>query len=326
MCWTPDRPSNKFNGRGRFLRGLIDTRGFTLVELLVVIAIIGILVALLLPAVQAAREAARRTDCSNKLKQIGLAIQNYHSAHQVFPTGAAANTTGCPPRGAEGVYERAPWSVLILPHLEQQNRYDRFDIEAPFSAFYRNGTPNRDEQFRPNSAFQCPSDPKSVPDWPNTNYTVCSGGGDETDLDCTATGSPGYVFYTNGLFFMNSKIHTGDVLDGTSNTIMAGEIIEVQGPDDLDPDKPGKYSSWATGVRIYSAGRFSHYQTITATVLQHNFRFGSKLLNYSSWHPGGAHLLMADGSTHFVMESIDLQVYRDLGDRDDRAPVEGFQP
>ena len=105
--------------------------GFTLVELLVVIAIIGILIALLLPAVQAAREAARRMQCSNNLKQIGLAMHAYHAAHRVFPPGGLANTDTCPPSGSETL-QGAGWSILILPYLEQLTLYKQFNFSCSF--------------------------------------------------------------------------------------------------------------------------------------------------------------------------------------------------
>ena len=107
-------------------------RGFTLIELLVVIAIIAILVALLLPAVQQAREAARRSSCKNQLKQLGLALQNYHDTHTVFPIGAGLAGTS-----ATGSARRAPWTVLILPFLEENAVYDEFNFSETFLSHFQ---------------------------------------------------------------------------------------------------------------------------------------------------------------------------------------------
>ena len=106
-----------------------DTRGFTLIELLVVIAIIGVLVALLLPAVQQAREAARRTQCRGNLKQFGIAIHNYHSTHGVFPIGAGSIKNACPLAGTEGTQERAPWTILLLPFIDRGR--ERHPLKRP---------------------------------------------------------------------------------------------------------------------------------------------------------------------------------------------------
>ncbi len=138
----------------RFRRPL---HGFTLVELLVVIAIIGILIALLLPAVQAAREAARRMHCANNLKQIGLALLNYESQHGVFPPGGVTKTTTCNLSGSEADDSMAPWTVVILPFLEDMARYKEYDLRAAFAPTYRiTGATNYSKQFKPNAKFECP--------------------------------------------------------------------------------------------------------------------------------------------------------------------------
>ena len=137
--------------------------GFTLVELLVVIAIIGILIGLLLPAVQSAREAARRMQCSNQLKQLGLALHGYHTAHGVFPPGGITKRprTECLLKGSESTDGGAPWTVMILPYLEGTAQYEQYDFNKPFSSMHWTSTPNRAVQFRPNAQFQCPTDPTS---------------------------------------------------------------------------------------------------------------------------------------------------------------------
>ncbi|MCA9089676.1 MAG: DUF1559 domain-containing protein [Planctomycetaceae bacterium] len=146
--------------------------GFTLIELLVVIAIIAILIALLLPAVQQAREAARRSQCKNNLKQLGLALHNYHDTFNTFPPGgvsALANSNCNPTGGSEPANQGAPWTVLVLPYVDEAPRYNSFNFDTYFISFF-NGYPptsgyggsggNYTEQVRPCNRFQCPSEPR----------------------------------------------------------------------------------------------------------------------------------------------------------------------
>ena len=144
--------------------------GFTLIELLVVIAIIAILVALLLPAVQQAREAARRTSCKNQLKQLGLALQNYHDVHSVFPIGEGfAGTVAQFASSCDGSQKRAPWTVLILPYLEQGALYDSFNFSLQFRGIYSE-TPTTGVNFVASNqivpVYHCPSFP--APDYTPT--------------------------------------------------------------------------------------------------------------------------------------------------------------
>lgn len=159
-------------------------RGFTLVELLVVIAIIGVLVALLLPAVQAAREAARRTKCVNQMKQLALACHNYHDTLGTLPSGGI-NVSTIPTTTSNwcstGKVEdsRAPWSVLILPFMEDNALYEKFDFGRQFTSTSNLiGYAQNDALFKLNNPkFQCPSDPNSNRAANNTNYFGVQGGG-----------------------------------------------------------------------------------------------------------------------------------------------------
>tara|TARA_B100000809_G_scaffold258850_1_gene302765 strand:+ start:310 stop:1194 length:885 start_codon:yes stop_codon:yes gene_type:complete len=294
---------------------------------LVVIAIIGILVAMLLPAVQAAREAARRAQCSNKLKQIALALHNYHSAHNTFPPGGITKlpVSNCELQGTPDLDVGPPWTVLILPYLEDQDRYDRYDFAGSFAgSTWATGADNYNIQFQPNYNFQCPSDPNSRAEVYNTNYYACQGG-DVLPL-CRAPGEPTRVIFHNGIFFNNSKISVRKVHDGSSKVVLVGETkyspsIPVNVPRD-------PYTSWDTGFRVYpssygwpsgtcatfeqinswnydpASGQDFHYQTST---------FGSN-------HPGGCQFAMADGSIHFISENIDITTYRGMGARSDGLP------
>ena len=191
------------------MKSIRPWRGFTLVELLVVIAIIGVLVALLLPAVQAAREAARRTSCSNNLKQIGLALHNYHDTFNVFPPGnfmaagpipnpipanvVVPNANGCF-TGAGSVRPGAPWTVLVLPYIEQKPLHDSLDFNVEFNSYQNIGTQTINTQRCriPISVYRCPSYATPPHPWVRptavagtdqsyapliNNYYACMGGG-----------------------------------------------------------------------------------------------------------------------------------------------------
>jgi prepilin-type N-terminal cleavage/methylation domain-containing protein/prepilin-type processing-associated H-X9-DG protein len=214
-----------------------SNRGFTLVELLVVIAIIGILVALLLPAVQAAREAARRMSCSNNLKQLALSIHNYHDTYKTFPPIRGGQLTNNQPFGTN-TYPNCPgwinstgfsWRTLVLPYMEQQPLYDQINFSASLhgcynptgtSGFPRAGSLNNTPGQRPGevriAAFECPSE--AAP--PIGNEAPTNYGG--------IFGSTAQFFTNNpaiaGIFSHNAVRKMATVQDGTANTVMVGEV------------------------------------------------------------------------------------------------------
>ncbi|HWL09103.1 MAG TPA: DUF1559 domain-containing protein, partial [Planctomicrobium sp.] len=212
-------------------RNRMRRSGFTLIELLVVIAIIAILVALLLPAVQQAREAARRSDCKNRLKQLGLAMHNYHDTHRVFPSGFVTNvnttvTNWCrtEPTGtglARNQY--APWTVMLLPFLEETNLYNEFEFDLRFrsnSGIAGQGR-NNNLFLRPMFKYQCPSDPASKPGLNNINYFGVQGGGVRNNGVEPIKNAQCYrddrVFFNTGVLFHNSSVGFRHMTDGSSN-------------------------------------------------------------------------------------------------------------
>jgi len=283
-----------------------DTRGgFTLIELLVVIAIIAGLIALLLPAVQAAREAARRAQCMNNLKQMGLALQNYHASFQVFPPGYVAAR---PFFDAET--DTAPgwsWASMILPQLEQGPLFSAINFSLPIQA------PANTTAARTNIAgFLCPSDQFQrstfpVPDgFGNAVATVAPNsyaantGNDAADV-ALGLNNDGLG---NGLFFRNSAIRIAAITDGTSQTVMlqerawgnsegtwtgavAGGLI-IRGPFNPCP---------GSGAATYLAPCLV---LLHCHLLNTNSDFDGGLDDPSSFHPGGANALFADGSVHFL--------------------------
>lgn len=305
---------------------------FTLVELLVVITIIGILIALLLPAVQAAREAARRMRCANGLKQIGLALHNYHSAHRVFPPGAITRlaVSACPLVGNETNDPGAPWSVLIAPFMEDTAQFEKYDFRKSFADLHwTTGAGNWRVQFQHNPKYHCPSDPNSTPGACNTNYFACQGGG-VTPM-CRATGDSGRVFFQNGIFFNNSSVRLADITDGSSNVFLVGETKYC--PCKGSAVSPDAYVSWDSGLRVYADASMSYTTVLCAAMEQINssnidpakaYPATVSTRTFGSNHPGGCHFAMADASVHFLSQTIDLQLYRELGIRDDNLPVQGF--
>jgi len=278
--------------------------GFTLVELLVVITIIGILIALLLPAVQAAREAARRMQCANNLKQFGLALHNYHQAMGRFPPGAswAAGSGGM----GLGLH------VFILPYIEQQAVYDEL-YETENAYHVPLGQQVAD-------VFTCPSDGKHPYDrfspemkWRTTNYRGIAGAGRDGNLVPLGDSQCG-DYYTDGVFFPYSHTRITDILDGSSNTMAVGEAtfelrLWTKGAffEGSPEDKVCVFTAKNIRWPMNSDPEVLCYMDCTGsrTCLFNDSYFGSR-------HPGGAQFAFADGSTHFISETIDFIVFQDL--------------
>ena len=335
--------------------------GFTLVELLVVIAIIGVLVGLLLPAVQSAREAARRMSCSNNAKQLGLAMHNYHSAFKQFPAHRAG-TTGTKGyvnlAGGNDDSNRARSSMLtgLLPFLEQQPLWDT--ISNPVSVQF-NGTvrtqpwpamgPNTwNGQYTPwrtlIAPFNCPSDAGPAVTTGTTNYGACVG----DVVDQLGSRNPARET-RRGIFMSATHQRFRDIVDGTGNTIAMCEMTNSLGSRDvsgggaydhginpkLNPDQcaalvdPLRPKFFAPGVLLlgYGApigkwggsgrgnrwsdggGNLSTVNTVLPpnrpSCAQTDWDAGDGIWTGGSFHPGGCHVVMGDGSVHFISENID---------------------
>jgi prepilin-type N-terminal cleavage/methylation domain-containing protein/prepilin-type processing-associated H-X9-DG protein len=295
-------------------------RGFTLIELLVVMAVISGLIALFLPAVQAAREAARRMQCLNNLKQVGLALQNYHEGAGTFPMGYVAGR-----RFVDGATDAAPgwgWATMILPQLEQGPLFSAVNfglsVEAPQNATVIRSTI---------TTYLCPSDltrgPFPVFDASGSvltiaapsSYAACVGG-NETD---TATGIHQDGLGTGG-FFRNSRIRLADLTDGTSQTIAVVERAWAKaggvwaGAVTRGTIRRGSQNGCpTTGALFYPAATMvqAHCHLINT-----NSDPDGGLDDCSSLHPAGANFLFADGSVHFLKS-----ILADAGTRPDGSPV-----
>ena len=315
--------------------------GFTLVELLVVIAIIGTLVGLLLPAVQAARESARRVTCSNRLKQLALAMHGHHSAQSVFPAGARSNlfvvnsgTCYKKQDGSDGSATDSlmPWSVAILPFNDDAARYATYSADGSFASIVSEASPtNKSKQFKPNVDFKCPSDPQARADNCTTNYLACQGGGvSGTDSVC----SSGYsVFYSNGILYNNSKTKMKDITDGTTYVFLIGETKYWPNKD----GNAGVYQSWDSSFRstasgysaisapLCAAGNGINSSKLSAATTNYTSLMPVSVNTFGSQHPGGAAFAMADGAVVFLSESMSLSLYRKLGQRASGETKQGYQ-
>jgi prepilin-type N-terminal cleavage/methylation domain-containing protein len=319
-----------------------NRQGFTLIELLVVIAIIAILIALLLPAVQQAREAARRSQCKNKLKQIALALHNYHDNALAMPPGVISNQSNqC--SGGSGNRRGAPWTVMVLPYMEQSTLYQsaNFDLDFPFDNRHGVGGVNKTLWLRQNPDYQCPSNPNSQSGANNLDYMGVEGGGTRSQAACTASCCGGTTyFFKNGIFYLNSTTRMADITDGTSNVFLLGETKYQLRPGGR-PGDGTRYFSWASSDRG-NATRV--HSVMAAAVIQINewdgdgskadtgytagaFPLGQRNLQghtFGSFHVGGCHFAVADGSVRFVSEFIDITNYRRLAGRYDGEPVGAF--
>lgn len=310
------------------MKQLSRRRGFTLIELLVVIAIIAILVALLLPAVQQAREAARRSSCKNNLKQIGLAMHNYHDVNKVFPPGYV-DLRG----GGGGVVDNEghwAWSAFLLPYVEQSSIYDQLQVGDVRASEAMAAT--QQTMQTPLSVFRCPSDggaPKVHDTGPAPGYAISKtpGGGNfglpvcnyvvsnnttnvriNPNKGAGTDGTGGAV----GAFFRDSSTNFADILDGSSNTFLAGErayklngqlmkagtLYAVRDANGSGPSAQDNQTAWNQGLMTIAGHVRNGINPILTTA--NSSRNG----DFSSRHDGGAHFVMGDGSVRFVSENI----------------------
>lgn len=244
---------------------------FTLIELLVVMAIIGVLISLLLPAVQASREAARRVQCVNNMMQMGLALNSYESTFDAFPPGSV-NATGPIANTASGYH--ASWIAQMLPYFEQRSAFNHMNFSLPMY-----DVANTTVRMVPMRVIACPSDPGSGL---NSGYPPSSLAGNhhhvEAPIDTTNT----------GVMFLNSRIRTEDIEDGASNTIAIGE---------KRTDRTGADLGWASGTKatLRNGGT-----VVNGFVQAANGAMPDPVGGFSSYHPGGANFCFADGSVRFI--------------------------
>jgi prepilin-type N-terminal cleavage/methylation domain-containing protein/prepilin-type processing-associated H-X9-DG protein len=321
-------------------------RAFTLIELLVVLAVIGILIALLLPAVQVAREAARRMTCASHLSQIGQALHNYHELHRVLPFGCGTDYDGLVSSLGTLRDRRYSAQSQILPQLDQPNVYERihFDV-APFAPYVNSGAfnpgciasgglsaTNGKAAVTTIGVFLCPSDIDRLKSmWGHNNYRSCNGSGWH--------GRNG-----NGMFGQNSSVNFGMVSDGLSNTAMFSERCKGTWDHDIyDPladiyDIAGIWSeatfsefclslspavaatypqnidsgqNWLEGN--FNWTRYNHLMPPNHVSCKNGFTWDGVGMAASSRHRGGVNVLFGDGRVRFISEVIDLETWRGLG-------------
>ncbi len=293
------------------------SQGFTLVELLTVIAIIGILVALLLPAVQSAREVARRLECANHLKQIGLAILQYEQMEEAYPASdSIVRPSQCLGSGCRGT----PVWVILLPYLENQNLYDTFDrtVLSGWSA------PSHEESNYPAaktqiSVYQCPS-----ATWSHTNrrdYFGVRGG--KTVASSTVPGGGTGRAAQDGLMIINRWLPAAYLTDGASQTLAVGESVHAERYGLV----PGNNTSSGSPVGWYFGGDCLKPCGFRRMSLRRSSRMTRWPINsnlvpiahsetdevpFSSEHPGGAQFVFVDGHVSMLAETINLTVYQSL--------------
>jgi prepilin-type N-terminal cleavage/methylation domain-containing protein len=291
-----------------------NRRGFTLIELLVVIAIIAVLIALLLPAVQQAREAARRTQCRSSLKQIGLALHNYHDNHQALPPGwIGVNASGQPFINGGNSWG---WASRILPQMDQVPLFQSINFSLPLMDATHAGA-----RARMLPIYRCPSDvgpdtftitdasANALTQLGTANYVGSFG---ISDIDnCVGQPAPFRCQGEGGLFH-NSRVRLSEFTDGTSNTFIVGEH--------KSNEQLGWHSTWA-GVVPNGDDAIVRILGTADHTPNHPL---NHIDDFSSHHIGGAHFVMGDGSVRFISTNVAQNVFAGLATRNGAEVVGEF--
>ncbi len=310
---------------------VLKRSAFTLVELLVVISIIGILLSILLPAVQRVRLAAHRTSCSNNLRQIGLALHNYESAFGHLPPAHLQSALQAVPdygqprtRATREFY--FSWLTRILPFIEKNNLYNVVDFdEDPFPHPYVESIGNFPNSV-PIETYRCPSDYRGNP---GVSWITPSGQEFEAKYTDYLAVNGTTQFKYDGLIYINSQTRFAEVTDGLSNTLAVGE---------RPPSYDLWYGWWFAGAGTYPwfgaadivlgteehiALNFesdpsrpqSNYQRGSASFVDDGYGWDAHAWHFWSFHDGGSNFLLGDASVHFVSYNIDLTTFKELGTR-----------
>ena len=315
---------------------------FTLVELLVVIAIIGLLIALLLPAVQSSRESARRNACANNLKQLGLGLHSHHAARGMFPPGFA-RVYGSPDPSQNDAWTDTvssqgnwSWGALTLPYIEMYSIYQAINVTGTTCAAAMGNAGSRAIIATPVAAFRCPSDYTVAPvvragvsDIPFRNeagnFTFYSA----LSNYVAANHTNDIIKVGNGIFFMDSKTTAAKVQDGLSKTLALGERVYIfnNGVTGTDPGSNQTYPPamkpfagcvyCARGTRQQSSHGIRDVLACAAVGINEpsmliSWAENSATRSFSAYHPGGAQFAFADGSVRFLSDRTGLAILRDL--------------
>lgn len=316
------------NGSFQMRKKNSQNRGFTLVELLVVIAIIGILVGLMLPAVQAAREAARRMSCQNNLSQLSLALHNYESTFRRFPSGYLHKygPTGSPEETAN--HMGLAWGAAMLPQLEQSSVAQRVDYDRPLW-----DDANREARDISLPVFLCPSDTYSDAAFvyrddsitPAERYAAASYAANwgpatpQVNLDATPLAS-------EGVFFRNSRLRVSAILDGLANTLAFGE--RHNGPIPQSRSTAGGHTvfenSWIGAIRDVDELDDDHAHMVLFETQYRPNQIDGDDKGLAAPHTGLCQFTLCDGSVRAITEHIDAKVYDALATRNGKEVVEDY--
>jgi prepilin-type processing-associated H-X9-DG protein len=290
----------------------MKNKGFVFTELLVVVAVIVLILVLLFPAIQQARQDARNKVCINNLKQLGLALHNYHDTFNSFPPGWVSR------EGAQGSGARFGWQTFILPYIDQAPMYNQINFHATPAQVDGSPIPMFQKAL---PAYRCPVDPTPNPNPLRENYATSNYSGNYGDIPARLAplglsdvwaGSMEAPMRSRGIFARNSSEGIRDITDGASNTILVGE------------------RGFASGAGIWVGVTDNAHPDDALTDASHSSRPNATWSSYSSRHGGGVHLLICDGSVRFINDKIEskpgpeLGAFQRLACKNDGQPVGDF--